>query len=291
MTTPTSDMLRSLSALAAPLALAALLAPGAAHAARDACPQAEAIVRAAYPQAPAADKDGNLRLGRDNIVIRIADADYGEPFAVICKTWPAHPDLLLAAIPLVQDTPNQDDGHTGDLRILVLDRATLKTRHDILLPGVMSDDAIRITNVSFDTARYDLAPGRRAFGLRISHVGASRANPFDETSLRLFDIGPKGLAMVLDGLIASRSTGEWDTNCAGRFNSRVVTLSVGDTATHGYRDLITSESYESSRAALQKGDCQEKVVDKGKIPRTLKFDGQRYQIPEKLRSLDRDNAG
>lgn len=201
--------------LALATSLAALLASGAAQAARDACQQAADIVRAAYPRAPSADNEGNIRLGQDNIVLRIADADYGEPFAVTCKTWPAKPDLLLAAIPLMQDTPNQDDGHQGDLRILVLDRATLKIRHDLRLEGVMSDDAVRLSDVSFDTARYDVTAGRRAFGLRISRVGASRANPFGETSLRLFDIGPKGLAMVLDGLIVHRSGGEWDTNCAG----------------------------------------------------------------------------
>lgn len=276
--------------LAAPLALAALLIPGAAQAAGGACPQAAAVVRMAYPEAPAPDGEGNLRLGRDNIVIRIADADDGEPFAVTCKTWPAQPGLLLAAIPLMQDTPNQDDGHTGDLRILVLDSSSLEIRHDIRLQGLMSDDAVRLTSVSFDTARYDLAPGRRAFGLRISRVGASRANPFDETSLRLFDIGPKGLAMVLDGLSVARSSGEWDTNCAGRFTSRAVTLSMADTVTQGYRDIATSESRESSRAAVVRGDCEEKVVDKGKTPRTLKFDGQRYRIPQPLRSMDRDGA-
>ena len=41
--------------LAAPLALAAWLVPGAAQAARDACPQAAAIVHMAYPEAPAPD--------------------------------------------------------------------------------------------------------------------------------------------------------------------------------------------------------------------------------------------
>ena len=96
--------------------------------------------------------------------------------------------------------------------------------------------------------------------------------------------------MVLDGLTASRSGGEWDTNCAGRFNSRAVTLSMAGTVTRGYRDIVTSESYESSRAAVVRGDCEEKVVDKGKTPRTLKFDGQHYPIPQPLRSIDRDGA-
>ncbi|MEN4920546.1 hypothetical protein ABE485_17880 [Achromobacter spanius] len=284
-------MLRFPSALTGALALAALLACGAAQAARDACPQAADIVRAAYPQAPAPDADGNVRLGRDNVVIRISDAEFGEPFAVTCKAWPANPDLLLAAIPLMQDRPDQDDGHDGDLRILVLDRATLKVLHDLRLDGLMSDDAVRLGGVSFDTARYDVAPGRRAFGLRISREGSSRANPFSETSLRLFDIGPKGLDMVLDGLVVDRSNGEWDTNCAGEFTERSVSLAMGGGSANGLRDLTATESHESSRAAMQHGDCVEKILDKGKTTRTLKFDGRRYQIPEPLRSLDRETAG
>ncbi len=284
-------MFRLPTALTGALALAALLACGAAHAARDACPQAADIVRAAYPQAPAPDADGRVRLGQDNLVIRISDAEFGEPFAVTCKAWPANPGLLLAAIPLMQDRPDQEDGHDGDLRILVLDRATLELRQDLRLDGLMSDDAIRLGGVSFDTARYDVAPGRRAFGLRISREGASRANPFSETSLRLFDIGPKGLDMVLDGLIVDRSNGEWDTNCAGEFTERSVSLAMGSTTANGFRDLVATESRESSRAAMQHGDCVEKVLDQGKTTRTLKFDGRRYQIPDSLRSLDRETAG
>jgi len=284
-------MLRFPSALTGALALAALLACGAAQAARDACPQAADIVRAVYPQAPAPDAEGRVRLGQDNLVVQISDDEFGAPFAVTCKAWPANPNLLLAAIPLVQDGPDDADGHDGDLQILVLDRATLNMLHDLRLEGLMSDDAIRVSGVSFDTARYDVAPGRRAFGLRISREGSSRANPFSETSLRLFDIGAQRLDMVLDGLIVDRSSGEWDTNCAGEFTERTVSLAMDAAQTQGLRDIVATESYESSRSAVQHGDCVEKTVDKGKTPHTLKFDGQRYRIPESLRALDRENAG
>lgn len=283
-------MLRLTSALTGALALTALLACGAAQAARDACPQAADIVRAVYPNAPAPGADGRVRLGQDNLVVQISDAEFGAPFAVTCKAWPANPNLLLAAIPLMQDGPDDADGHDGDLRILVLDRATLRILHDLQLAGLMSDDAVRLSNVSFDTARYDVAPGRRAFGLRISREGSSRANPYSETSLRLFDIGAQRLDMLLDGLIVDGSGGEWDTNCAGEFTERSVSLAMGEAQTQGLRDLVATESYESSRSAVQHGDCVEKTLDKGKTTHTLKFDGRRYQIPKALRSMDREPA-
>ena len=249
------------------------------------------IVLSASPQASGPDADGRIHLGQDNTVIRISDAEFGEPFAVTCKVWPANQNLLLAAVPLMRDAPDDENGHDGDLLVLVLERGTLKVRQQRRLQGLMSDDAVRIAGLSFDTARYDVTADRRAFGLRISREGSSRANPFSETSLRLFDIGDLGLDLVLDGLIVDRSNGEWDTNCAGEFTEHAVSLAMSGTLTRGYRDIVATDAYESSRAAVQHGECEEKTLSKGKTPRTLKFDGQRYLIPEPLRSLDRETAG
>jgi len=49
-------------------------------------------------------------------------------------------------------------------------------------------DAIRLTGLAIDTARYQLAPGNRAFGVRID---GSCAGTFEETS-RSIEIGPAG---------------------------------------------------------------------------------------------------
>lgn len=271
--------------------LTALLASGAAQAAREVCPQAADIVRAAYKTASPPGQDGRIHLAQSDTVIILSDADFGGPFTVTCKVWPANTDLLLAAVPLMQAAQDTENGHEGDLDILVLDNKTLQVRQRRKLTGLMSDDAVRITGVSFDTARYDVTPDLRAFGVRISREGASRANPYSETSLRLFVLGANQLGMVLDGLIADRSSGEWDTNCAGKFSERASSVSMDTAQTNGYRNLIAIESHESSRAAVQHGDCREKTVDKGKTRHIMKFDGKQYLIPETLRSLDRDTAG
>lgn len=284
-------MPRPLTCLAGTLALSALLAGGAAQAASGPCPEAAGIVRAAYGNADKPDAQGRIRLKEGHAIVTISNADVGAPFAVACKAWPANPDLLLAAVPLMQDTPDPENGHDGELDVLVLDRQSLQVRHRLRIPDLMSDDALRIASLSFDTARYDVTPERRAFGIRIEREGASRANPMDETSLRLFTVEDGGLRMVLDGLIVNRSSGQWDTQCAGNYSERAVSLAIGDTQRKGYRDLIATESHSASRAAVQQGGCVEKTVKEGKTRHTLRFDGKRYRIPEPLRSLDRDPPG
>ena len=60
-------------------------------------------------------------------VILVANVAAGDPFGLTCKAWPANPDLLLVAVPLMRDQSEAEaaDGHEGDLDVLVLERATL----------------------------------------------------------------------------------------------------------------------------------------------------------------------
>lgn len=284
-------MLRPYSLLTGALTLAAILACGAAQAASGPCPEAAGIVRAVYNNTDKPDAQGRIRLAEGHAIVTLSDADVGAPFAVACKVWPANPDLLLVAVPLMQDTPDPENGHVGDLDVLVLDKQTLEVRQRRRLVDLMSDDAVRIVGLAFDTARYDVAADQRAFGIRIEREGASRANPFDETSLRLFTVHANELRLVLDGMIVNHSSGEWDTTCAGEFSEIAVSLAIGDTQRRGYRNLLATESYSASRASVQQGGCEEKTIKQGKTRHTLSFDGKRYRIPKALRSMDRDTAG
>lgn len=284
-------MLRPYSLLTGALTLSALLACGAAQAASGPCPEAAGIVPAVYNNTDKPDAQGRIRLAEGHAIVTLSDADVGAPFAVACKAWPANPDLLLVAVPLMQDTPDPENGHVGDLDVLVLDKQTLQVRQRHRLVGLMSDDAVRIAGLAFDTARYDVAADQRAFGIRIEREGASRANPFDETSLRLFTVHENELRLVLDGIAVNRSSGVWDTTCAGEFSESAVSLAIGDAQRRGYRNLIATESHSASRASVQQGGCVEKTVKQGKTRHTLSFDGKRYRIPKALRSMDRDIAG
>ena len=162
-------------------------------------------------------------------VILVANVAAGDPFGLTCKAWPANPDLLLVAVPLMRDQSEAEaaDGHEGDLDVLVLERATLKPLRQRRLKGLMMDDAVALTSLTFDTARYDLMPDRRAFGIRISRAAGSRVSLYGESSLRLFVMGERELEMVLDGMVVSGTRGDWDTRCAGDVEERKVTVGLG----------------------------------------------------------------
>ena len=200
-------------------------------------------------------------------VILVANVAAGDPFGLTCKAWPANPDLLLVAVPLMRDQSEAEaaDGHEGDLDVLVLERATLKPLRQRRLKGLMMDDAVALTSLTFDTARYDLMPDRRAFGIRISRAAGSRVSLYGESSLRLFVMGERELEMVLDGMVVSGTRGDWDTRCAGDVEERKVTVGLGSGSSQGYRDLSLTEARERRLFETQGDDCGERTVGKDKI--------------------------
>ena len=109
------------------IALSALLTAGAAHAAPADCPEAAGIVAAAYQDASAPDKLGRIRLSGSGDVIALQSGNRHNPFAVTCKAWPAKPELLLAAVPVMRDL-RREGGRRPRRRpdVLVLERATLQ---------------------------------------------------------------------------------------------------------------------------------------------------------------------
>ena len=151
----------------------------------------------------------------------------------------------------------------------------------------MMDDAVALTSLTFDTARYDLMPDRRAFGIRISRAAGSRVSLYGESSLRLFVMGERELEMVLDGMVVSGTRGDWDTRCAGDVEERKVTVGLGSGSSQGYRDLSLTEARERRLFETQGDDCGERTVGKDKIRHTLRFEGKGYVIPEALWSMDR----
>lgn len=271
------------------IALSALLTAGAAHAAPADCPEAAGIVAAAYQDASAPDKLGRVRLSGSGDFIALQSGNRSNPFAVTCKAWPAKPELLLAAVPVMRDLSGAKaaDGHDGDLDVLVLERATLQPLRKRRLRGLMKDDAVRLTGVVFDTANYDLAQDERAFGIRVTRSASSTGSMQGETSLRLFVMSEHELHVVLDGLLVSRLQGAWENECDSREEKRDVTLSVDAAKSAGYRNLVATDTRVSRVYAPQGAKCVDRVTDKTTARHTLAFDGKTYSIPESLRAPDR----
>ncbi|WP_245424488.1 hypothetical protein [Rhizobium sophoriradicis] len=186
----------------APIVLIGLGAPAASAGQNECAGRAADLIRRAYPSATNAT-DGTILFDGATITLSKGDSVDGDPHAVICRVWPAQPQLTLIAVPLM--TEQSDSENEGDIELLVVDSTNLQVRQRLRLDGLMSDDAFRVRSVAFDTARYQLAPKRTAFGLRVSREGSSRANPFGETTLWLFSIEGDRLKPVLDNIVVGES--------------------------------------------------------------------------------------
>lgn len=238
-----------------------------------------AIVQHAWPDAkPTAE--GKL-LTQHNQVIEITG---NSPQSAICRVWPAHPELTLAAIPLMAQQYSDYD-RIGDLELLVLDSTSLDVKQRLRLPERMNDDAIQITGLALDTARWKVTPDQTAFGLRVTRTGSSRVNPYSEDALSLFVIENNQLRAVLNGIVLENSTGEWDGNCVGTFHDIKRTLALAPDSHNGYTDIRVNEKNVESTAYT---DANEQCASKdkpGKASWVLRYDGKQYAIPKELSPL------
>ncbi|MER9053939.1 hypothetical protein [Mesorhizobium sp. M0174] len=248
------------------------------------CGDAAALVRQAYPKAQkSADRASFTLVPHTSIASTLPESD--APFGLACKIWPAHDDLLLVAVPLI-DSANGDHLHVGDIELLVVDRKSLRVRQRLLQPGLMTDDAIAIRKVEFDTGRYALAPEVTAFGLRIEMANHSQATPFTETDLRLYALVRGELHVVLDGLVVAGSGGDSDGSCAGSFHSSQVSLAMSPARHHGYRDIIAVErSNTDNPSPDQNGECQSHPGKPVKRTYRLRYHGSRYAVPAALKVM------
>lgn len=252
-----------------------LLAAGRAAAAEPACDgRREALIAQAYP-----------RLGEAG-ALPARPGWTVDATRAVCKRWPAHPDRILLAVPLIGPSDADDQTSEGDLDVWVLDAASGAPLRQLRLASALDSDAIRFSALALDTARYRLDAATTAFGVRVSVSGSSGPNPFGQTSLRLFVDDGRTLRMVLPPLVVAESHGEWDTRCAGDFSDLQRTLAVA-AASGAPAALLVRETGSSSRQWLEHDACKRASTATATAPRSdrLRAVGDQYPVPEALRPL------
>lgn len=205
------------------------------------------------------------------------------PNLAVCKVWPAAPEKMLLVVRLGHPAASDFDvdGETADLEVLVADstspRILQRYRENRALQ--MQGSAIRISSVTIDTARYRLNDSTTAFGVRIGYSGVSRASPYSRTVLNLYASDGKRLRPVLRKLEVALDRGDWDTQCAGEFESAQRTIAIDGKRDHGYAGLVIN-SIEETRRNLPKGEeCADVPGPKNKTSARLAFDGREYAVP------------
>ncbi|MEB2847080.1 hypothetical protein GAO09_15825 [Rhizobiales bacterium RZME27] len=250
-----------------------------AHSAEDGCSaRLAAIAAKVYPGAKALP-DNAFEVDGKTLTLPEQGSMGDDPHAMLCRIWPARPELMLVAVPLV-DNPRQQDGNEGDLDMLVLDRQSLDVKGRYRVEGLMSDDAIFITELAFDTAFYQLAPGNVAFGLRKATRGSSSPNPYNDTTLWLFAIEGQQLKPVLENLVVAKFGGEWDMSCNGEFDSVNRTLTMAPTKSP-MADIIVSDTlvHRLSEGTAEVCKDTEKTTT---AKHRLRFKNGSYEVPKAL---------
>ncbi len=203
-----------------------------------------------------------------------------------CRVWPADTRLTLIAVPLLGPEEANGDGQAGDLDILVIDSNTLQARAALRLADAVSSDAIRVDGIYLDTARYRLDADTRAFGVRVTRSGSSRANPFGEEQLQLFVHDGSRLQAITNPIVMQSNGGEWDTNCTGEFQQRSRTLEVGPTPAQGWATLYIRERGEDTEQREDAGgNCSETRTALPAKRYTLTPQGQHYPLPDAVKAV------
>ena len=214
-----------------------------------------------------------------------ADFSAGDGARVVssaCKAAPDQPGVLLAAFaygrqPVGKPMP---DDEAKELAVLMIDRA--KRRVIASHKQLVEEDAATSFyqgSLSLDTARYLLAPGVRAFGLRL-RTGARGASCADN------DFGPLLTLFVPDGralrpvLQMNVSTQRALSGCIGTVvdgavvESAEVNIALATEKSHGYADLVVHAKIDTWYQ-----DEKKKPPPPRSETRTLRFDGTSYPVP------------
>lgn len=158
--------------------------------------------------------------------------------------------------------------------IVLTDRSgTIDTKYK---DKMIDSDAITFTDVIIDTGYYYLNEGNRAFGIRHHFTGRSHANPYTAEDISMFYVSGKTLKKVLNRYELNSYSGEWDTNCAGRFEDKESFISVQAGKSSGFADLRIKKILKIINNKPYKGECMQSVTSKT-VYKTLKFSNGTYK--------------
>ena len=215
-------------------------------------------------------------LNKDNFFPQYSDTELvGSVVSSACKLWPYKTNTLLVAFAY-------DEGVQEEKTIVVaiLNKSMRVTAHYKERFGEGVGQTYGPSSFTLDTARYDLASGVRAFGLRFSSFGpgASAANSHHSDYLTLFVQKDKTLRPVfsdymeyqnaLSGLIGYPTGHEF-------IESGIKTISISKSSTNGYADLIVTDTItyfgndEDRPPEISRDNRTEKSIHK--------YDGNRYR--------------
>jgi hypothetical protein len=207
-----------------------------------------AVLASVYPVSGVAQPIEDRMLCEDGLLDSVVSAtglSNVDTFLSSCRKDPVQSGQAIVA--LVR--PRTEGGHAGD--------AAGSTRFDVDMviwdiakqaivargtdPGVLLSDASPLRGTSIDTARYAVAPGVRAFGLRDEHFPHSHDSQWSETYLSLYVRKGDTIKRVFRTQVLLTVQGETSKTCNDPLQRAIrTTIGIGQARHEGYADLIVS---------------------------------------------------
>lgn len=192
----------------------------------------------------------------------------GDVIGVVCKPHPLHPEQTLVA--LFHDLKDAQHEYVEDRKgfVYAVIDVERKRVHRIYRDTIEEDASIRVSDFSLqiDTARYNLAPGVRALGVRMNIGYSPRCAEGGESNyLTLFVEDGATLKPVLKNLpmslwsITSGSNDCGDGDADYTVDNVTLTLRISDTVTEGWHDLelVAHHGIETTHADAEAPLTQE----------------------------------
>ena len=158
-----------------------------------------------------------------------------------------------------------------DLTVLVVQTSTGHVMQRYHEDKAYDSVAVQFLDFEFDTADYALAPGSRAFGVRMlgRHLGYAAE---DTATLHLLE--PAGTA--LREVLTLQTMAHLATRDCGEGHDIARTVAIGKASTQGHADLIVHERREETPDGSSAPTRCHPKVRRSERTTTLRFDGERY---------------
>lgn len=189
------------------------------------------------------------------------------------KVKPNNPNETILVIPEIVEESEcflHLNGH-----VLVVETTTGKIIQQYVETKNTSEwysNAVRIDEISIDTAPYKLTDGKRGFGVRVTYTGSSKVNPYNQETLSLYIHDGKSLRQVLKNYSAYDYGGESDGNCEGEFVEYKKIFLISEQKNDGYYNIIVKNTTTRTKTHLDHNNECIHNKTKTKNSKILKYD-------------------
>jgi len=236
---------------------------------------------------------GQVLVKKLNIDFGGGERNRGEVIDLVCKPHPQHPAQTIVA--LFYDLPssnNANDLEQKGFALAVVDMAAKKVLR-LYTDSIEVDASIRIFGsvLSIDTARYNLAPGVRALGVRMNIGYSPRCAEGGESNyLSLFVEDGAQLKPILKNFaMRSWRITDGSNGCGYSENPSYTqeevnyTLSISDSVTEGWHDLALTSNRTIS---VYDGTAQDNEQTANQPPNSSSQVIGKFRAKNKIYNLD-----